>query len=362
MRKRASIALAAAALVVLAGCTSGGEATAPDDIADTAAVPESAALALPLSLQGLDLDVPDDNPLTPGKIRLGEQLFFDPRLSRTGEMACETCHLPEKGWTDGRRFSPKHDGSMNVRNSPTLYGAGFYPELYWDGRARGLEAQILAAWKGNMGVDPEGIAGALNAIPGYASQFETEFGGPATGDRIVQALASFVRTIQAGDTDWDRHPQDDASLERSATGRGFKVFTEVAQCSLCHAPPLFSDMDFHNLGVGYDTDKPDPGRGKALASRAKKAGQPSPAGAETSQGAFKTPSLRAVTLTAPYLHDGRFESLEETVDFMLGGGIDNPHLDEKMKPHSLTPQQRDNLLAFLRALTPDTAYTRPELP
>mgnify|MGYP001811867739 CR=1 FL=1 len=350
-----------AATLVLAGCA-GGETPSPGEPPAAGAVAETAAWTPPRGLEGVEMSVPADNPITAAKIELGELLFFDTRLSRTKDMACLTCHLPEKGWTDGRKLSPKFDGSMNTRHSPTLYGTGFYPELYWDGRAIGLETQILAAWKGNMGADPEGIAGELDGIPGYASRFENAFGGPATGDRIVKALATFVRTLQAGDTEWDRHPQDDASLESSAIGRGFKVFTEVAQCSLCHAPPLFSDMDFHNTGVGYDTDQPDLGRGKALAARAEKAGQPAPPEAATLQGAFKTPSLRGVALTAPYLHDGRFDTLEETVDFMLAGGLDNPHLDEKMKKRDLTEEQRNDLLAFLHALTPATSADRPELP
>ena len=305
--------------------------------------------------------VPADNPLTAGKIKLGEQLFFDKRLSKTKQMSCETCHVPEKGWTDNLALSPKFDGSVNVRHSPTLYGVAFYPDLYWDGRAKGLEAQILAAWKGQMGGDPDAIATELQGIPAYKAAFERELGGPPTGDRIVKALASFVRTIHAGDTPWDRMSAKDQ--EKSAAGRGFHVFSKVAQCTLCHLPPVYSDGLFHNVGVGMAAEKPDLGRGKILADAAAKANQPAPPEAQTLQGAFKTPSLRGVALTWPYFHDGHAKTLEEAVDAMIKGGTPNPQLDEKLKPANLTAKQRADLLTFLKAITPDNKpYPRPTLP
>jgi cytochrome c peroxidase len=272
-------------------------------------------------------------------------------------MSCETCHVPEKGWTDGLKLSPKFDGSLNTRHTPTLYGVAYYPDLYWDGRAKGLEAQILAAWKGQMGADPDAIAKELEPIAGYSTQFKAEFGGAPTGDSIVKALSSFVRTIHAGDTPYDRGSGGHAVKE------GFKVFSETARCTLCHLPPLYSDGLFHNVGVGFDTDKPDLGRGKILADAAAKANQPAPPEAETLKGAFKTPSLRGAALSGPYFHDGRAATLEEAVDAMLKGGIANPSLDEKLKPAQLTDKQRQQLLAFLKSLTPEEKpYPRPKLP
>ena len=305
--------------------------------------------------------VPADNPITAGKVKLGEQLFFDKRLSKTKQMACETCHVPEKGWTDALALSPKFDGSVNVRHSPTLYDVAFYPDLYWDGRAKGLEAQILAAWKGQMGGDPDAVAKDLEAIPAYKEAFERELGGPPTGDRVVKALATFVRTIHAGDTPWDRLSAKDQ--EKGAVGRGFYVFAKVAQCTLCHLPPVFSDGLFHNVGVGSGATKPDLGRGKILADAAAKANQPAPPDVEKLQGAFKTPTLRGAALSGPYFHDGHVKTLEEAVDAMIKGGTPNPHLDEKLKPATLTPKERGDLLAFLKSLTPDNKpYKRPALP
>jgi cytochrome c peroxidase len=311
------------------------------------------AFTPPRGLTAMAIPVPPNNPMTATRIALGKQLFFDSRLSRTKKMSCETCHVPEKGWTDGLALSPRFDGSMNTRHTPTLYGVAYYPDLYWDGRSKGLEAQILAAWKGQMGADPEAIAADLNKVPEYKAAFQKEFGGEATGPRIVDALSTFVRTIHAGDTEWDRMKQDPASLKRTPIGRGFIVFSDVAHCTNCHLPPLFSDTLFHNVGVGYEKETPDPGRGKVMSNDPKM------------MGAFKTPSLRGVALTGPYFHDGNSKTLEEATDFMIKGGRKNPHLDEKLQVWTVTPQQRRDMLTFLRSLTPSDAkkrYPRPTLP
>jgi cytochrome c peroxidase len=321
------------------------------------------AFTLPRGLEAQPISVPPDNPMTPGKIALGEQLFFDTRLSRTKKMSCETCHVPEKGWTDGLALSPRFDGSINTRHSPTLYGAAYYPDLYWDGRARGLEAQVVAAWRGQMGADTDAIAKELEAIPAYRDAFQKELGGPPTTDRIVRALATFVRTIHAGNTPWDKMAQDPASLKKTEAGRGFIVFSEVAKCTQCHLPPIFSDTLFHNTGLGTDRPKPDNGRGQILADAATKNSQPVTPEIEKQMGAFKTPSLRGVALSGPYFHDGSAKTLEEAVDFMLKGGIPNKNLDEKLQAYTVTPQQRTELLAFLRSLSPaSTPYRRPTLP
>jgi cytochrome c peroxidase len=325
------------------------------------AQPGAAAFKPPRGLQDQELIVPKDNPITAGKIKLGEQLFFDKRLSKTKDMSCETCHVPEKGWTDGLALSPKFDKSMNTRHTPTLYGVAYYPDLYWDGRAKGLEAQILAAWKGQMGADPDAIAKDLEAIAAYKASFEKELGGAPTGERVVKALATFVRTIHAGDTPWDR--MDAKSRDSGLAGQGFKVFSEVASCTNCHLPPLFTDTLFHNVGIGFDKPTPDMGRGKILADAAAKDGKALSADDKKLTGAFKTPTVRGVLLSGPYFHDGRAKTLDEAVDLMLKGGIKNEHLDEKLQPKTLSAQQRQQLMAFLKSLTPATkAYKRPALP
>ena len=275
-------------------------------------------------------------------------------------MSCETCHVPEKGWTDGVAFSRKFDGSLNKRHTPTLFGVGFYPELYWDGRAQGLEALVLDVIESQMGANPGEVATELETIPAYKSAFEAELGGPPAPDRIAKALATFVRTIHAGDAPFDNLPPD---AEGNPAAKGFKVFSEVTHCTLCHLPPLFSDTLFHNMGVGSDRRPPDRGRAKVLADNAKAAGKPVPPQAKASTGAFKTASLRGLLLTAPYFHDGRAKTFEEAADLMMKGGIANPHRDEKLKAWPITPEQREQLLAFLRSLTPESKpYPRPEIP
>jgi cytochrome c peroxidase len=336
-------------MLVLAVCV----LLVPTIVTMTARQAAQPAFTPPRGLTAMAIPVPSNNPMTRGKIALGEQLFFDKRLSKTKQMNCESCHVPEKGWTDGLALSPRFDGSTNTRHTPTLYEAAYFPDLYWDGRSKGLEAQILAAWKSQMGGDPDAMATELNAVPEYKAAFAREFGGPATGARIVDALATFVRTVHAGDTEWDRMKQDPDSLKQSPAGRGFLVFSETANCTNCHLPPLFTDTLFHNVGVGYDKETPDPGRGKVVSNDPKM------------MGAFKTPSMRGVALSGPYFHDGQTKTLEEAVDFMLKGGIKNPNLDEKLQPKQISPEQRRDLLAFLRSLTPTSAktpYRRPTLP
>jgi cytochrome c peroxidase len=326
----------------------------------TAAVQTAPKFALPRGLEALPLTVPPDNAMAPGRIALGKQLFFDLRLSRTKKMSCETCHVPEKGWTDGLALSPRFDGSMNTRHTPTLYGVAFYPDLYWDGRSKGLETQILAAWRGQMGADPDAIAKELEALPRYVEAFQKEYEGPPTGDRIVKALASFVRTIHAGNTPWDRAPQDAGTAPKTAIGRGFQVFS-TSGCVLCHTPALFSDTLFHNIGVGADKVPPDMGRGRILADAAAKNNQPVTPEIDRLMGAFKTPSLRGAALSGPYFHDGSVKTLDEAVDLMLKGGIDNKTKDVLLQPRTLSPAQRKDLMAFLSALTPDNSpYPRPK--
>ena len=189
----------------------------------------------------MEVPTPSDNPITAGKIKLGEQLFFDKRLSKAKNMSCETCHVPEKGWTDGLPFSKKFDGTLNTRHTPTLFGVAFYPELYWDGRAQGLEALVPDVMKSQMGADPEAVAKELGTVPAYKSAFEAELGGPPTADRIAKALATFVRTIHAGDTPFDNLPEGTQDDDR---GQGLQG---VLGGDPLHALPPASPLLGHAL-------------------------------------------------------------------------------------------------------------------
>ena len=327
-------------------------ASASAEAAPLPPMPSAAPLAP--TPEGLgEMKVPADNALTPEKAALGKQLFFDKRLSKEGSHSCETCHVPEKGWTDGEALSKKADGKMNTRHSPTLINVGYNELWYWDGRSPTLEKQVEAAWKGQMGAEPAEVAKKLAKIPGYAVQFKTIFGkAEPKPDDIVNALASFVRTIKSGDSPWDKHEKGDKTAVGKEVEEGWKIFRDKAGCAGCHAPPLYTDNGFHDTGIGFDKPEPDVGRGK-------------PAKDEKLNGAFKTPTMRSVTSHAPYFHDGRAATIEDAVEYMTSGGIKdkNPNLDPKMKVVKLSKKEKEDLIAFLKALEPAKAeFERPKLP
>jgi len=324
----------------------------------------SAASADHGGLQNQPMIVPADNPISIEKAALGKQLFFDTRLSKTGKMSCESCHHPENGWTSGKALTAKFDGSMNTRAAPSLNNVGYFPALYWDGRGKTLEAVATAAWKTQMGGDPDQVAMKLNEVPGYKDAFQKAMGGPATGDAIAKALATFMRTIKSEDSPWDRYEQGDKTAVPEDVVKGFDVFSHQnkANCTLCHLPPLYTDTLFHNVGIGMDKPRPDPGRGKILDDEARKAGTTDGKAAEM-MGAFKTPTLRGLVGAAPYFHDGRAKTLEEAIDIMWKGGIKNDNLDPKLKRRSISPKELSQLVAFVKSLTPEKKpFEKPTLP
>ncbi len=286
------------------------------------------------------------------RAELGKKLFFDTRLSSNGEMSCSTCHLPDKGWTDGKQFSQKVSGAMNTRNSPTLFNVGYQQNaFYWDGRAPSMEKNVEAAWKGHMGGDPDAMAATLNGIPAYKAEFEAAFGGEATGALIVDAFCSFVRSLQAGGTRYDQFAAGDATALTADEQAGLTLFRGKAGCIACHTTPLFTDMLYHNVGIGMDAAEPDVGANK-----------PHP---EAAIGSFKTPTLRAVAQSAPYFHDGSVATLEEAVGIMCKGGLANEHLDPILKGfanRTISDAEQKQIVAFLKALTPQQTFEAPKLP
>lgn len=321
------------------------------------AAPTSSASAKPASvlpeLPYLPAQVtPEDNPLTTEKIELGKLLFFDQRLGKDGKFACESCHYIDKGWADGKSFSTKADGKDNGRHTPSLYNVGFQKEWYWDGRKDTIEGQILAAWKGQMGAGDkldERVA-ELGKVETYKKMFKAAFGSDEmTPDQVVQALACFIRTIRSGNSPWDKKEKGDTKAVSEAALRGYEVFTAKANCSACHAPPLYTDNLFHNVGIGYDKPEPDLGRFNVTKK-------------DKDKGRFKTPTLRSIATHAPYFHDGSAKTIEEAVDYMLGGGHANDNLDDGLKKVVLTKEQRSDLLAFLESLTAPETFERPTVP
>ncbi|HZI61658.1 MAG TPA: cytochrome c peroxidase [Pyrinomonadaceae bacterium] len=296
--------------------------------------------------------IPADNPMTPEKVALGRQLFFDERLSIDGSKSCYSCHVCEKGLTDGL---PKAVGPGNKtlpRHSPTLWNIGYHKEFYWDGRSPSLEKQAMAAWTGgNMGVGDKQaeVVGRINALQGYKSQFQNVFQSDATAENIMKAISAFERTIISGDTAWDRWRAGDQTAISESAFRGWNIFQTI-KCTNCHDGVLFSDQQYHNVGIGMDQPTPDGGR----ANFTKK---------PEDTGAFKTPTLRDVAKSAPYFHDGSAKTLEEAVDIMLAGGKPNQYLDKKnLQPQRVLPEQREDLLNFLRSLSVDCTLKKPPLP
>lgn len=362
--RRLIVPLTCVAAFVLAACDdSKGQppasttATATATAAVTAAPKPAATMpaAPPLAPSPASLPeskTPAENPITPEKAALGKQLFFDKRLSKDGTASCETCHVPEKGWTDGKALSQKVGGAMNTRHSPTMLNVAYNREWYWDGRAETLEKNVEAAWKGQLGGVPADVAAALVKVPGYEVQFKTIFKRDVTAEDIVAALATFLRTLKSGDAPWDRYEKGDKTAVSEDAVKGADIFRGKAGCAMCHTPPLYTDLAYHNVGIGYDKPELDPGRGKITKD-------------EKENGAFKTPSLRSVSTHAPYFHDGRAATLEDAVDYMLTGGIKdkNPNLDQKLHPVKLTPKEKGELVAFLKALeAPAAPFDRPTLP
>ena len=298
------------------------------------------------------LAIPPDNPETTAKIKLGSQLFFDPRLSADNSISCATCHSPETGWANHNKVDTGIGGHKGNRNSGTVLDAAYMKFQFWDGRARTLEEQALGPIHNpvEMGEQLEHVVQKLNAIDGYRTQFEAVFGTEVTTDGVAKAIAAFERMVLSGPSPYDRFRAGDKSALSESAIRGMQLFEGKAACHECHVPPMFSDQSFHNIGVGMDRPEPDVGR-QAVTNDS------------SDRGKFKTPSLRNVALTWPYLHDGSAATLADVVEFYDRGGVPNPTLDVKIKPLGLTDDEQKDLVAFLQTLTgtlPD--LTRPALP
>ncbi len=310
---------------------------------------------------GLDpLLIPKDNPQTPAKIALGRQLYFDPRLSVDGTVSCASCHDPRLGWSNGLSLAFGVKGQTGNRSAPTVLNAAYSDTQFWDGRAPSLEEQAKGpiANPVEMGNTFKQVVATLSAIPGYVRQFNQVFGdGPITIDNTVKAIASFERTVLTGNSPFDRYKYGrDKSAMTASQIRGMALFREKdrANCAKCHRFDDFTadltDFRFRNIGVGIDHPTPDLGRYNVTKR-------------DEDRGKFRVPTLRNIASTAPYMHDGRFATLEQVLDFYKQGGTDNPQLDPEMHAFKLTDQETADLLAFLQAFSGDPVLiTPPPLP
>ena len=298
------------------------------------------------------MPIPADNPQTDAKVKLGRQLYFDPRLSADGKISCATCHAPKNGWAGHDPTDTGIGGRVGNRNSGTIVNSGYMKYQFWDGRAASLEEQALGPIHNpvEMGETLENVLRKLNAVPGYKQQFQEIFDSDATAVGIAKAIAAFERTIVSGPSPYDRAAAGDKNALSPEAQRGMRVFFGKGGCVACHSGPLFSDQSFHNIGVGMDAAEPDIGREAVTKDAA-------------DRGKCKTPGLRNVANTYPYMHNGRTPTLEAVVEFYNKGGTPNPNLDPLMKPLALTAAEQKDLVAFLNALTgPEPIVAAPQLP
>jgi cytochrome c peroxidase len=286
------------------------------------------------------LPIPSDNPQTEAKIALGAQLYFDPRLSADNTLSCATCHDPAMAWANHNATDTGIRGQVGNRNSGTILDAAYMKYQFWDGRAASLEEQALGPIHNpiEMGETLDNAVRKLDAIPGYRSQFQAVFGTGVTIDGIAKAIAAFERTVVSGPSPYDRYLAGDTTALSPSARRGLDLFTDKGRCVLCHAGPMLSDQSFHNLGAGMDRATPDIGREAVTKNR-------------RDRGRFKTPTLRNVALTWPYLHDGSAATLDEVLDLYNRGGVPNPTLDPLIRPLGLTAGEKADLGAFMEALT-----------
>jgi len=343
-----------AAVPVILGLMLSGCSSAPEPPLPVRPLGKAVVIQAPLGLP--PVQAPADNPATAETIALGEKLFFSPLLSADGSLSCASCHDPRKAFADGRKVSAGVGGKLGQRNAPTVHNSAYSSTQFWDGRALSLEAQASGPMMNSleMAHTLEGVERRCSESPELRAMFEAAFGpapprrSPVTMARITYAIASYERTLIRGNSPFDRYlyggRKDALSM---AAQRGLALFrdSQKANCAACHIIEsqyaLLTDNKFHNLGVGMNPegDLTDPGR-YGVTKR------------EGDQGAFRTPTLRNVAETAPYMHDGSLKTLKEVVDFYVGGGNANPHRDKLIKPLThLTGQERADLIAFLESLT-----------
>jgi cytochrome c peroxidase len=282
-----------------------------------------ALISIPLGLD-LYLPVPEDNPMTQQNVVLGRQLFFDRRLSRDGTISCSTCHNPNRAFSTPLSVAIGVSGRRGRRNAPALINRGYGRAFFWDGRMPSLEEQVLKPIQ-----DPNEMDLTLDE-----ASARVKLDVPA----ISRALASYVRSILSGDSPYDRFVNRDRTALSVEQRAGLQIFRGKGNCTACHVGPNFTDEQFHNTGVSWrDGRILDEGR-FAISSNPR------------DHGAFKTPTLREIARTAPYMHDGSMATLEAVIDFYSDGGHPNASLDSEIRPRNFTPAEKRALVEFLTSL------------
>ena len=297
--------------------------------------------------------VPSTNLNYAAKLSLGKQLYFDGRLSKNNAISCAFCHNPVAGFADPNQTSVGVGGKRGGRQSPTVYNTAFNPFQFWDGRAGSLEEQAIGPIHNpvEMAETHETVVPKIAKINGYKEEFQKVFETGVSLQGIAEAIAAYERTIISTNSAFDKFVLGDPDAMGEDAQRGMAVFKGKGRCILCHNGSNFTDNRFHNLGVPQvGPMEEDLGRYYVTLR-------------EHDKGAFKTPTLRSITETAPYMHDGAFKTLEEVIDFFDKGGNPNPQLSPLMKPLGLAPQEKADLVAFLKALTGEPIpFEFPKLP
>ena len=298
---------------------------------------------------------PADNLTTPARVELGKALFFDPRISGNGTVSCASCHNPSLGWSDGLRTGVGINGSVLGRATPTVVNTAYNTQFMWDGRKKSLEDQALGPMKTaeEMKTDFAAALAMLNGLPGYRAMFQAAY--PSEGvseETVAKAIAAFERTVVSKDSRFDRWVAGDRGAISAQEYRGYKLFMDSGKtnCAACHKPPNFTDNGFHNIGIAHPAGQDDPGRFKIRAAAVLK-------------GAFKTPTLRDIELTAPYFHNGAAKTLEDVVEHYARGGVDRSNVSPDVRALDLNAQEKAELVAFMRTLTsPIQTASLPALP
>ncbi|MFQ5412755.1 MAG: cytochrome-c peroxidase [Phycisphaerae bacterium] len=354
----------ALALVSMSAGSNGAEA-APGDTSGLKPLPPVA--------------VPADNPQTAEKIELGRTLYFDTRLSGDSSLSCAKCHVPVKGWSNGLQLSDAYPGTKHWRHVPTVLNAAYLKRLFWDGRAGSLEAQSLGPIEApiEMNQNFAHLTEKLSGIPYYRQAFRKVFNSEVTMENLAKAISAFERTIVSKPGPLDRYLQGDKKALTDSQKRGLALFSGKANCIACHHGPLLTDQGLHVIGVPEieplktETDR--------IATRhffAKVNEYPDPRGVDSDygrelitkqssdRGKFKTPSLRELRWTAPYMHNGAFETLEDVLEFYMGGGGKHANKDARLKSFRLSDSEFDDLLNFLDALSSEKPLLveKPEMP
>jgi cytochrome c peroxidase len=321
---------------------------------------------------------PAGDPQTAVKIELGKHLFFDPRLSGDGSTSCANCHFPKLGWGDGNDLSRGYPGTLHWRNSQTILNVAYLDKFFWTGSSPTLESQAKAAITGPLGqnMNPGLAEERLKQIPEYVRMFIEAFGKTPTFDNALKAIAAFERTIVSRNVPFDRYMRGEKSALTPEQIKGLEIFQGKAGCIRCHNGPLFTDQDFHNLGMPKNPAfEKSPLRQIAMRERMKAKGVPESVymtfdrdsgryldtKKDEDKGKFRTPSLRDLRYTAPYMHNGVLGTLDQVVDFYGQGGGEDPFGTKSplMRPLGLTRDEKSALLVFLESLSGDEILVDP---